>query len=443
MVPNAALRFRPTEAMMAEMRAYRMARPGGRVDDAGRDRRAGDRTGGGGARRRQPPVAASGAEGGRARPPGSSGGWRSVDGRRRLDRRRGGGGLRHGRKTRGCAPTAAPASGTSTTRQAGDARCAPGSPTARAPSQRRGLNEGMQVIIGTVQTAEQTAPARQPVPGAAGGGRPAPRPGRVLIGASMNGTARRQPIIRLEGVTRVYQMGDNEVHALRGVDLTVERGELVAIMGASGSGKSTLMNILGCLDMPTAGTYCLDGVAVERPEPQRSSPTCATRSSASSSRASTCWRAPARWRTSSCRCSTTAPALARNARAGRDAALERVGLGERLDHQPERAVGRPAAARRHRARARHGAALLLADEPTGNLDSRTSVEVMALFQELNDQGITVVLVTHEPDVAQYAKRIIEMRDGRILRDHPVEDRHSAADDLREIADPEARGGGGA
>ena len=231
-------------------------------------------------------------------------------------------------------------------------------------------------------------------------------------------------------------MGRNEVHALRGVDLAVEAGEMVAIMGASGSGKSTLMNILGCLDVPTAGSYYLDGIAVERPHPRTSSPTCATRSSASSSRASTCWRAPARSRTSSCRCSTTAPrAGAERARWPREA-LERVGLGDRLDHQPNELSGgqqqRVAIARALVTEPR----LLLADEPTGNLDSRTSVEVMALFQELNDQGITIVLVTHEPDIAQYAKRIVEVRDGRILRDHPVEGRHRALADLREIADPE-------
>jgi putative ABC transport system ATP-binding protein len=251
----------------------------------------------------------------------------------------------------------------------------------------------------------------------------------------MSGNGSVQPIVRLEGVTRVYQMGRNEVRALRGVNLEVEAGEMVAIMGASGSGKSTMMNILGCLDVPTAGTYYLDGIAVSGLNRNQLADLrnqklgfvfqgfnlLARTSAIENVELPLLYDRASRWR---------------GTRALAARALERVGLGDRLDHQPSELSGgqqqRVAIARALVTEPR----LLLADEPTGNLDSRTSVDVMALFQELNDQGITVLLVTHEADIAQYAKRIVEVRDGRILRDHPVEGRHRALADLREIADPE-------
>ena len=236
-------------------------------------------------------------------------------------------------------------------------------------------------------------------------------------------------VIEIRGVTKVYGHGENEVRALRGVDLTVEPGELIAIMGSSGSGKSTLMNILGCLDVPSAGTYALDGVRVDGMGKNALADLrnqklgfvfqgfnlLARTSALENVELPLLYDRGGRWT---------------DTRAMAAAALERVGLGKRLDHHPSQLSGgqqqRVAIARALVTQP----TLLLADEPTGNLDSRTTVEVMALFQELNEQGITVVLVTHEPEVAEYAKRIVEVRDGLIRRDHAVEGRRTAADDLR-------------
>ena len=236
------------------------------------------------------------------------------------------------------------------------------------------------------------------------------------------------PVISLDHVVRVYGTGDSAVQALRGVNLTVHAGEMVAIMGTSGSGKSTMLNILGCLDVPTSGQYLLDGTAVET----LSKPQLADLRNAKLGFVFQGFNLLAR--TSAVE-NVELPLLYRrgtpfkNTHQRAITALERVGLGKRLDHHPSMLSGgqqqRVAIARALVTEP----TVLLADEPTGNLDSRTSIEVMALFQELNDQGITIILVTHEPDVAQYAKRIIEMRDGQIRRDHPVVDRHVAADDL--------------
>ena len=239
------------------------------------------------------------------------------------------------------------------------------------------------------------------------------------------------PVIDIHGVKKIYKSGTNEVAALKGIDLTVRQGELVAIMGSSGSGKSTLMNILGCLDIPTEGVYALDGIRVEG----LSKNELADLRNQKLGFVFQGFNLLAR---------TTAldnvelPLLydrtgtKKNTRALATQALERVGLGDRLEHQPSELSGgqqqRVAIARALVTEPR----LLLADEPTGNLDSRTSVEVMALFQELNEQGITILIVTHEPDVAQYATRIVEVRDGRIRRDHPVDERRNAADDLRNL-----------
>jgi putative ABC transport system ATP-binding protein len=246
-----------------------------------------------------------------------------------------------------------------------------------------------------------------------------------------NETSSVAPVIELHGVKKIYKTGSNEVMALRGIDLTVNQGELVAIMGSSGSGKSTLMNILGCLDVPTEGIYSLDGIRVEG----LSKNELADIRNQKLGFVFQGFNLLAR---------TTAidnvelPLLydrtgkKKNTKELAQRALERVGLGERLEHQPSELSGgqqqRVAIARALVTAPR----LLLADEPTGNLDSRTSVEVMALFQELNAQGITILIVTHEPDVAQYATRIVEVRDGHIRRDHPVEKKRNAAEDLRNI-----------
>jgi len=237
-------------------------------------------------------------------------------------------------------------------------------------------------------------------------------------------------VIHTEALTKRYESGANTVQALRGIDLTIGRGEFVAVMGTSGSGKSTLMNVLGCLDTPTSGSYVLDG---ERVEGLGRNELAAIRNRKLGFVFQGFNLLP---RTSAVE-NVELPMLydrsgrKRDTRALAVAALQRVGLGERIDHHPSELSGgqqqRVAIARALVTEP----ALILADEPTGNLDTRTSIEVMALFQELNEQGITIVLVTHEPDVAAYATRIIEVRDGRILRDHPVEARRSAAADLQE------------
>ena len=237
-------------------------------------------------------------------------------------------------------------------------------------------------------------------------------------------------VIRTDNLVKTYVSGTNEVHALRGIDLTIGRGELVAIMGTSGSGKSTLMNLLGCLDSPTGGTYELDGVRVES---LGKNELAAIRNQKLGFVFQGFNLLP---RTTAVE-NVELPLLydrsgrKRDTRALAIKALERVGLGQRLDHQPSELSGgqqqRVAIARALVTEP----ALVLADEPTGNLDTRTTIEVMALFQELNESGITIVLVTHEPEVAVYAKRIVEVRDGRIVRDEPVRNRRRAADDLQQ------------
>jgi putative ABC transport system ATP-binding protein len=222
------------------------------------------------------------------------------------------------------------------------------------------------------------------------------------------------PLIQLDAVTKTYTMGDVEVHALRGVSLSVGKGEFTAIMGASGSGKSTLMNVLGCLDRPTSGRYLLEGHDVSRLLADDlavirnrtlgfvfQSFNLLSRTSALEN-----VELPLLYAGLS--------AAERHARATE--ALARVGLGDRAGHHPSQLSGgqqqRVAIARALVNRPR----VLLADEPTGNLDSRTSEEVMAILQELGRAGITVILVTHEPDIAAHASRIIVMRDGRVRSD---------------------------
>jgi putative ABC transport system ATP-binding protein len=226
------------------------------------------------------------------------------------------------------------------------------------------------------------------------------------------------PLIQIDDVTKIYQMGDVEVRALRGVTLKVQQGEFVAIMGASGSGKSTLMNIIGCLDRPTKGRYLLEGHEVSN----------LSRDELARIRNRTIGFV---FQSFNLLSRTTAlenvelplvyAGLSRRERHRRAAeALERVGLGDRIEHHPNQLSGgqqqRVAIARALVSQPK----LILGDEPTGNLDSRTSVEVMSLLQDLGRSGITVLLVTHEADIARYASRAITVKDGLVLVDRRQE-----------------------
>ncbi|MBI3804524.1 MAG: ABC transporter ATP-binding protein [Nitrospirae bacterium] len=236
-------------------------------------------------------------------------------------------------------------------------------------------------------------------------------------------------MIQVETLWKVYKAGEVELPALRGVSFSVARGEFVALMGPSGSGKSTLMHLLGCLDRPTRGRYLLDGVDIGGLKPndlarirnQKIGFVFQGFNLLSRTTALENVELPMIY---------TGDSAAPHARA--QAALERVGLGDRLYHYPNQLSGgqqqRVAIAR---ALVMHSP-LILADEPTGNLDTRTSVEIMALFQELNEGGMTLILVTHEPDIAQYASRIIRFRDGEIQSDLPVEGRAIAKEALKLI-----------
>ena len=245
-------------------------------------------------------------------------------------------------------------------------------------------------------------------------------------------------VIVVKDLSKVYKMGDHEVRALRGVTLTVEEGEFVAVTGPSGSGKSTFMHIAGCLDRPTSGQYILDGKDVSKVSKDELSRVrnerigfvfqgfnLLTRTTALDNvELPMLYRHKDKFRTSE-----------RHKRAL--AALDQVGLGQRYHHMPNQLSGgqqqRVAIARA----LVNEPSMILADEPTGNLDTRTSIEVMGIFQRLNrEEGITILLITHEMDIAEYGTRLIRFRDGRVVADQPVLHRRNAADELAALPPPE-------
>lgn len=239
------------------------------------------------------------------------------------------------------------------------------------------------------------------------------------------------PVIELNHIHKTYTMGDVEVHALRGVSLTIREGEFVAIMGASGSGKSTTMNIIGCLDRPTRGRYILDGQDVSQMSRDERADVRCQKIGFVFQGFNLLSRTSALENVELPMLYAAVDGPERQERALE--ALASVGLAGRENSHPNQLSGgqqqRVAVARA----LVNNPALILADEPTGNLDSRTSVEVMEIFQRLNrERGITLVLVTHEPDIAQYAQRVVVFRDGRVKRDYQIDSPRDAAEELRHL-----------
>ena len=239
------------------------------------------------------------------------------------------------------------------------------------------------------------------------------------------------PVIQLDHIHKIYTMGDVAVHALRGISLTIREGEFVAIMGASGSGKSTMMNIIGCLDRPTRGTYILDGQDVsEMSKDERADIRC--------QKIGFVFQGFNLLSRTSALENVELPMLyagvdgAERDRRAKEA-LAAVGLaGRELNHPNQLSGGQQQRVAVARALV-NDPALILADEPTGNLDSRTSVEVMEIFQRLNrERGITLVLVTHEQDIAQYAQRVVVFKDGKIRKDYQIEEQRDATEELRNL-----------
>jgi len=254
---------------------------------------------------------------------------------------------------------------------------------------------------------------------------------------SRTGSARAlgEPVIKLDHVHKIYKMGDIEVHALRGVSLTIQQGEFIAVMGVSGSGKSTMMNIIGCLDQPTRGTYILDGRDVSKLSKD-------DRADIRNQKIGFVFQGFNLLSRTSAIENVEMPMLyagigTAERRSRAHEALAAVGLADRENNHPNQLSGgqqqRVAIAR---ALVNHPT-IILADEPTGALDSRTSVEVMDIFQRLNrERGITLLIVTHEHDIAEYAQRVVIFRDGKIRSDEPVLHRRDAAEELKTLPSPD-------
>ena len=239
-------------------------------------------------------------------------------------------------------------------------------------------------------------------------------------------------VIQLRDIHKTYHTGEVDVHAVRGVTLDIAQGEFVALMGASGSGKSTMMNIIGCLDRPTRGMYLLDGIDVSQLDRDELA-------DIRNQKIGFVFQGFNLLSRTSALENVELPMLyARQRRTGPSQreralkALDTVGLADRADHKPNQlSGGQPQRVAIARALS-NDPSLLLADEPTGNLDTRTSADIMGVFQKLNDQGMTLVMVTHELDVAQYTKRMVVMRDGEVVSDTPVAKRLIAEDELRRL-----------
>ncbi len=240
--------------------------------------------------------------------------------------------------------------------------------------------------------------------------------------------------VRLEDVSKTYHTGEVDVHAVSGVSLEIGRGEFVALMGSSGSGKSTLMNILGCLDRPTSGHYFLDGEDVSSLSRDQLADVRNRKLGFVFQSFNLLARTSALENVELPLLYSTERMSSAQLRDRAERVLEAVGLQGRGDHHPSQLSGgqqqRVAIARA----LINDPEVLLADEPTGNLDSRTSVEVMGIFQELNEKGITIIMVTHEADIASYARRNVVMRDGCIVSDRAVTRRFDATSELQKVND---------
>jgi len=246
------------------------------------------------------------------------------------------------------------------------------------------------------------------------------------------------PVVQIKDIHKIYESGEVPVHAVRGVTLDIHRGEFVALMGASGSGKSTLMNMLGCLDRPTRGTYLLDGIDIDKLDRNELADLRNQKLGFVFQGFNLLSRTTALE-------NVELPMLyGRHRKLSMEEIRERalhcldiVGLSQRADHFPNQLSG----GQQQRVAIARGLVnqpqVLLADEPTGNLDSKTSVEVMGVFQKLNDQGISIVMVTHELDIAHYCKRNLILRDGVVVRDEPVPNRSIASVEMEKLKQAEA------